>query len=139
MSNMRVLRVTLIQCNFALISNFLIIKLPQQEHKHTIYYSLDFCFTICSCPWNTSKCLNLTEEHFLKKRYHGRKKASEMLLSFTWCRGRERYNKNSSSILLGNSFWVFTLGSIVLSTILDLTLILCSQARNMPTFNIHFH
>lgn len=67
MSNMRVLRVTLIQCNFALISNFLIIKLPQQEHKHTIYYSLDFCFTICSCPWNTSKCLNLTEEHFLKK------------------------------------------------------------------------
>lgn len=62
MSNMRVLRVTLIQCNFALISNFLIIKLPQQEHKHTIYYSLDFCFTIRSCPWNTSKCLNLTEE-----------------------------------------------------------------------------
>lgn len=42
MTNMQVLRVTFTQCNLALISNFLIIKLLQQEHKHTIYYSLDF-------------------------------------------------------------------------------------------------
>lgn len=81
-------------------SYFLILKLRQQEHKHTIYYSSDF--VLCSCQWDTSM-FQPDRKEFFKNLPWKKKTSSEILLSFTWCGDGKYHHKKKVS---PKPFWL---------------------------------